>query len=209
MLPRGSALPSSSKGPRNPSHRLLGTVRAGSRSRFGGSAPSGPRHCGVRRLGVVRPHRGAAGKPARSQGPCRRDHSSVPGKLGTLGLPQRSDLSWVLQRTWSQLSCPGRRGVPARSPRGFQIQSRPSLQSWRSGEWASSSPTRPGPGGGATSATPQRHWLGRQGRGAAARCWGGGRCGSYEEGGVAEQGGGQGRRWTARRALSAPLPLEF
>uniref|UniRef100_A0A8C5XDD3 PAK4-inhibitor INKA1 n=2 Tax=Microcebus murinus TaxID=30608 RepID=A0A8C5XDD3_MICMU len=55
-----------------------------------------------------------------------------------------------------------------------------------------------GPGGGAVSASPRPHWLRRRGRGAAARCWGGG---SYGERGATEQGWERGRCWPAGPAL--------
>lgn len=173
-----------------------------------GRAPSGPLYCRVRRLGALCPHLGASGDPARSPDPCGRGRISILGKIGKLRLPRGSDLSWVTQQTQSQLNSPRCLGVPGRPHPAYSYSPAPPPEPERNEEWALGSPTRRGPRGGATLAPPRPYWLRRQGRGAAARCWGGGGW-SYGERGAAEQGGGRGCRWPAGRALSAQLPLEF
>lgn len=140
-----------------------------------GRAPSGPLYCRVRRLGALCPHLGASGDPARSPDPCGRGRISILGKIGKLRLPRGSDLSWVTQQTQSQLNSPRCLGVPGRPHPAYSYSPAPPPEPERNEEWALGSPTRRGPRGGATLAPPRPYWLRRQGRGAAARCWGGAR----------------------------------
>ena len=65
------------------------------------------------------------GRSARSRAqpgnPRGRDHNSILGKMGKLRLPQGSDLSWVMQRTRSQLNGPGLWVVRGRTRPSFQL----------------------------------------------------------------------------------------
>lgn len=57
---------------------------------------------------------GRSARPRTQPGnPRGRDHNSILGKMGKLRLPQGSDLSWVMQRTRSQLNGPGSQGPDA------------------------------------------------------------------------------------------------